>query len=715
MHLSSIATASLLLAQFVSWATAQKSWEEAYALAKPLVDKMSLEQKVGMATGVGFMQSNCVGNTLASTNPDFPALCLQDGPLGVRMAYNVTLGLSGITAAQSFDKDIMHKRGMMMGEEFRGKGVNIQLGPAMNFMRSPEGGRGWESFGECEYLSGVAASETVKGIQSQGVIATAKHFVLNDQETNRQTESTVVDDRTLHEIYLWPFARSVEAGVGSVMCSYNEINSTYACENDHTLNQVLKGELNFQGFVMSDWFGTHSGAKAVNAGLDMDMPGDTITSEGLGGPSYFGANLIESVKNGSVPESRVTDMATRIAAAWYKMGQNENYPKSNLNSFNMTFVGSVNVKGDHPQIVRSQAAAATVLLRNNDNILPLTEHTKSIAIVGSDAFYDPLMNNATACSYYECDPATVVQGGGSGTITFVDPLIAPVDGIKARAGHDVTFHTTNDNYDLESAETVAKSAEIAIVFANTDSSEGSDRTNLTLYNNGDNLIQAVADANENTIVVIHSVGAALMPWIDHPNIKAIVWPGLPGEQSGNSLADILFGDVNPSGRLPYTIAKQLSDYPASISNESVISYTEKLLIGFKWFDAKNVEPLFPFGFGLSYTNFAYNKLKVNTNSKKSQVDVSIEVENTGKVEGSEVVQLYLSFPESAGEPPKLLRGFEKVTVRAGQRSKVSFQLGKTELSIWDVTSQKWVIPSGKFQVHAAASSRDIRESASFEL
>lgn len=275
--LSAIAVTVLLAANTAIQITEAKidplSWDDAYVKAKELVDQMSLEQKVNITTGIGWEGGPCVGNTYAITDPDFPSLCLQDAPLGIRFANNVTSGVSGINAAASFDRKAIYERGVYLGKESRGKGVHVLLGPAMNFMRSPEGGRGWEAGGEDPYLTGVMSAETVLGIQSQGVVATAKHYILNDQELNRKTGSSDVDERTLHEIYLWPFARSIEAGVGSIMCSYNRANGTYACENDYLLNTVLKGELNFKGFVHSDWSATMSTVPSANNGLDMTMPG----------------------------------------------------------------------------------------------------------------------------------------------------------------------------------------------------------------------------------------------------------------------------------------------------------------------------------------------------------------------------------------------------------------------------------------------------------
>ncbi|KAI9304202.1 beta-glucosidase [Cunninghamella echinulata] len=702
---------------FLSVISAQISWSVAYDNAKALVNKMSLEEKIKIMTGKSFTYSDCAGNTYATQH--FPSLCLQDGPLGMRAAHNVTLGVAGINAAASFDKQGILQRGIYMGKEFKGKGVHVQLGPGMNFMRSPQNGRGWESFGEDPFLSGVAAAETIKGVQSQGVISTAKHFILNEQELNRFSESSDVDDRTLHEVYLWPFARSVEAGLGAVMCSYNKINGTNACENDHVLNKILKQELNFKGFVMTDWWAARSTVQSANSGLDMEMPGNIDINNPDSG-SYFGANLTSAVKDHQVNEARINDMAERIVATWYKMGQDKNFPGVKINNLKPNKAPFVNVKADHSKYVRSLGAASVVLLSNKENILPLSKNTKSISIIGSDAFNSPLIYNETVCPYNQCAPGTLVQGWGSGTVTFPSHIISPFDGIKERAGNNTKVTGTSTNWDLEKVEQIAKESDIAIVFSNSDSGEDintghGDRINLTLWNNGDNLIERVANSNKNTIVVIHSVGAVLMPWIDHPNIKAIVWPGLPGEQSGNSLADVLYGDVNPSGRLPYTIAKKLEDYVTAPSPDDHIVYSEKLNIGYRWFDAKNIEPLFPFGYGLSYTHFSYSHLDVVVSAKKEEVHAQIRVKNDGGIDGAEVVQLYLSFPNHVGEPPKILRGFEKVFIKSGRQSTVQFELGKTELSIWDVVSQSWVIPQGEFRIHIGASSRDIRQSSAFIL
>ncbi|KAI9318058.1 glycoside hydrolase superfamily [Dichotomocladium elegans] len=700
------------------------SWEEAYTKASRLVGQMSLEQKVNITTGTKWRRTQCVGNTYAVTGgPEFPSLCLQDGPLGVRWGDNITAGVAGITAASSFDKKAIRDRGAYMGREFRGKGIHVQLGPSVDILRAPNAGRIWEAFGEDPYLQGVAGAETVIGIQSAGVIATAKHYILNNQETQRKNSTSNVDERTLHEIYLWPYARMIEAGVGSIMCSYNMIDSVWACENEYTLNTVLKGELGFKGFVQSDWGATHSTALAVNSGLDMTMPGDIIMGDNY---TYFGPNLTAAVEHGDVPESRVTDMATRIVAAWYKLGQDKDYPPIAVDINNRTAAPEVLVAGDHAKYVRSMGAAAAVLLKNDDNTLPLSaDSLKKIAIIGSDASDDP--NGPNSCVSRGCSNGTLAMAWGSGTADF-PYLITPYDGIRARLDSSVEIVSTFWDWDPAAAAELAKGSDVALVFSNADSGEEhiivdgnvGDRNNLTLWHNGDALIEAVAEVHENVVVVIHSVGPVLMPWIEHPNVKAVLWAGIPGQETGNSLGDVLFGDVNPSGRLPYTIARNIEDYNVIVKNETVVSleYTERLEVGYRHFNAKGITPLFEFGYGLSYTQFEYGEVTLNTNHKHKNgilATVTVQVRNVGEVHGAEIPQAYVTFPESAGEPPKQLRGFEKVYLKKGQSAKVSFEFTKTELSIWDTKRHAWVVPEGEFSVHVGASSRDLRGSVTFTL
>ncbi|OBZ74882.1 putative beta-glucosidase L [Grifola frondosa] len=628
-------------------------------------------------------------------------------------------------------------RGLFMGQEHKGKGVNVALGPMMNMGRIAQGGRNWEGFGADPFLSGEAAFETVLGLQAGGVQACAKHFINNEQEHFRTQESSNVDDRTEHEIYLHPFLRAVMAGVSSVMCSYNLVNDTYACENDRTMNQLLKGELGFQGYVMSDWSAQHSTLGAV-AGLDMSMPGDITFGSGT---SYFGANLTAFVLNGTIAESRVDDMAERILAGWYFLGQDENYPDVNFNAFfplDETTNEHVDVQDDHFTIVRQIGAAGSVLLKNEGPALPLNK-PRSIVMVGDAG---PAAMGPNGFSDRGGDDGILAMGWGSGTAQF-PYLIDPLAAIQARAVRDHTIVSWwLQDFDTAGAANAAIEQDVAIVFVNADSGEGyitvdgneGDRKNLTLWHNADNLIIAVAAQNRNTIVVVNSVGPAILePWIENPNVTAVLWAGVQGQEAGNSIVDVLYGDFNPSGRLPYTIARSPADYPAQLvtggSGSEILSidYTEGLFIDYRHFDANNIQPRFEFGFGLSYTTFEYSSLAISTIPQSDSTSADLEaawaagkpspnvegastalwlhrpafqvqfvVQNTGKVAGGEIPQLYVHMPSSSGEPPSVLRGFTDVLLSPKQKTTVKLTLSRYDLSFWDAGSQGWVKPQGEF-------------------
>ncbi|KAH9988725.1 glycoside hydrolase superfamily [Russula vinacea] len=425
-----------------------------------------------------------------------------------------------------------------MGQEHVGKGVNIALGPMMNIGRVAQGGRNWEGFGADPFLAGVGAYETILGMQSAGVQACAKHYINNEQENQRSMESSNVDDRTQHEIYVAPFLRSVMAGLTSVMCSYNLINGTYACENNHTLNGILKNELGFQGFVLSDWSATHSTMSAMT-GLDMTMPGDVFFNSNT---SYFGANLTAYVKNGTIPVARVDDMATRILASWYLLGQDSpSYPKTNFNAYHPLDEATnehVDVQDDHGRLVREIDTSSIVLLKNVHDALPLKKPRK-LVLIGSDAAPAHIVG-PNALNTVD---GVLAVGWGSGIARFTYK-ISPYEAFQARARVDHTaFSWFFDDFNLVGATTAAVQQDVAIVFLLSDSGEGyvtvygnaGDRNNLTAWLNGDALVQAVASQNNNTIVVVNSVGPLILePWIDHPNVTAVVWAGLGGTETGNA-------------------------------------------------------------------------------------------------------------------------------------------------------------------------------------
>ncbi|PGH15556.1 hypothetical protein AJ79_02338 [Helicocarpus griseus UAMH5409] len=714
----------LSLLSAIAVAAQKGDWTAAYDSATGALAQLTNDQKVGIVTGTGWMNGNCVGNTGDAPNIGFRSLCLQDGPLGVRTATGVTAFPAGIHAASTWDVELIRQRGLAMGEEFRALGVNVQLGPVAGAIgKIPAAGRNWEAFGPDPYFTGIAMQETIIGIQEAGVQACAKHYILNEQELNRGSMSSSVDDRAMHELYLWPFADSVKANVASIMCSYNRIDGVYACENDAVLNSLLKDELSFPGYVLTDWGAQHSNENSANAGLDMAMPGD-----GMGdGNYYWGPNLLNAVDSGSVPQERLDDMVKRILASWYYIGQDKDYPEVGFDNW-QPGTGK-DVQGDHATVARAIARDGIVLLKNVDNALPLNKPA-TLAIIGSDAFPNP--DGPNACVDRGCNVGTLAMGWGSGTVEF-PYLIAPHDAIKERADADGTVLTTSPNDETASATAAATAAETAIVFINADSGEeyitvegnAGDRNDLNAWHNGNELVQAVAEVNAKTIVVIHSVGQILLEsFIELENVVAVVWAGLPGQESGNGLVDILYGDTAPNGKLPYTIGKTAEDHGTAIVPGDD-SYPEGLFIDYRHYDKNEIEPRFEFGFGLSYTTFDYTELTATYTDKSpgegspapggptslydEVATVTATITNNGTVTGAEVAQLYIGLPESAPETPvRQLRGFQKVSLEAGASAPVSFSLRRKDLSYWDTEAQAWVTPTGEFKVYVGASSRDIR-------
>lgn len=642
-------------------------WADSYAKAAKMVSQMTLPEKVNLTTGTGWSMGLAVGNTGPAMKVGFPGLALQDGPLGIRFADNATAFPAGVTVGATWNRKLMYERGKAHALEARGKGINVLLGPAIGPLgRMPAGGRNWEGFGSDPYLQGIAGAETIRGIQDQGVMATIKHFIANEQEHFRQAWewglpqalSSNIDDRTMHEIYAWPFANAVKAGVASVMCSYNMVNNSYACGNSKLLNGILKDELGFQGFVMSDWLAARSGVASALSGLDMNMPGD-----GLGwqdGKSLWGPQLSRAVLNGSLPIERLNDMAVRIVASWYQLGQDNealfDRKGPNFSSWTKDKLGTiahgsssdqeqvevnkyVNVQANHSLIARQVAIEGTVLLKN-DGVLPLTPAAEMIGngnknvkrdgrvrvgIFGEDAGSGKGPNS---CPDRGCNQGTLGSGWGSGAVEF-PYLVTPAEALQQafeKEKVDLTIVPTNDK---EKRRNAMKDQHICFAFANADGGEGymswagvrGDRNNLDLQKRGDDLVIDVAKncggGLGTTIVVIHSIGPVVVePWIDLPGVKAVISANLPGQESGNALADIIFGSQNPSGRLPYTIGKSLKDYgeggqvlylPNGVIPQQ--NFDEGLYIDYRHFDKFKIEPRYEFGFGLSYTTFEMSNLE----------------------------------------------------------------------------------------------------------
>jgi beta-glucosidase-like glycosyl hydrolase len=655
------------------------SWKESYEKAAAMVNRMTLVEKVNITTGTGWSQGLCVGNTGPANSVGFPPLCLQDGPLGIRFADHSTAWPAGITVGSTWNRELMYKRGRAHGQEVRLKGINVLLGPSMGPIgRMPAAGRNWEGFGSDPVLQAVGAANTIRGIQDEGVIATAKHFIGNEQEHFRQSfewglpnaMSSNIDDRTLHELYLWPFAEAVRAGVGSVMCSYNMVNNSYACGNSKLMNGILKDELGFQGFVQSDWLAQRSGVASALAGLDMSMPGDGLYW--AQGDPLWGHKLTQAVLNGSVPIERLNDMATRIVAAWYQLGQDNKtvWPSPppegdggpNFSSWTNDEVGLIHqgsgenesavvnkfidVQGTgedfHGRLAQTIAAEGIVLLKNENNILPLSRTGPSnaklkVGIFGEDAGPGEGPN---ACADRGCNQGTLASGWGSGAVEF-PYLVDPVQALESAFDSKSVVLTKLLYNNVRNPESIRQieQQELCLAFINADGGEGfiswsnvrADRNDLHAQKGGDDLVENVANlcgkGKGSTIVIIHSIGPIVMErWINLPGVKAVVLANLPGEESGNALVDVLFGDLDASGRLPYTIGKTLEDYgeggqvlyyPNGVVPQQ--DFKEGLYIDYRHFDKSGITPRYEFGFGLSYTTFDFSDLTLTKIKQKSPV------------------------------------------------------------------------------------------------
>ncbi|KAF9764196.1 hypothetical protein IL306_002870 [Fusarium sp. DS 682] len=743
-------------------------WINARDKADSLISKMTLKEKSLMVTGT--FDGTCIEYIAPIKRLGFSGLCIQDGPIGLRLGDLVSVFPSGVTTAATWDRQLMALRGEAMAEEFKAKGAHVLLGPVAGALgRSPYGGRNWEGFSPDPYLTGIAMDETIRAIQDAGVQATAKHLVGNEQETQRKPTmingkmvdavSSNIDDRTMHELYLWPFADAVHAGVASVMCGYNRINGTYSCENKHLINKLLKKELGFEGYVMSDFLATPPGLSPVKAGLDMNQPGPVNLLPLI--ETYWGDNLVNSVKNESLSESELNGMVRRILTPYFYLGQDKGYPSVDpssqplvYNGFKYPYPGPSpvgrDVRGNHSALIREIAAAGTVLLKNEGSILPLNKSITNIGLFGNDAA-DPSIGTLFS-DHDGIDIGTLISGGGSGS-GRPSYVVSPLDAFKtyAKENDKRLQYVTNNTAILSSMPGLYPWPEVCIVFLKSFATEGFDRKTLVADDKSVQVVNSIASrCPRRTIVVTHSGGPDIMPWATNPNVSAIVAAHYPGQESGNSIMDVLTGKVNPSGKLPYTIAKKEEDYIGKVVNITGSAaedaenwqsdFTEGLFIDYRHFDNKNLEPLYEFGYGLSYTIFdVSSKLAVSSLKKiparaptsnttlalggnphlwETVVKCSVEVSNTGLVAGATVVQLYASLPKKdtpANSPVQMLRGFEKVHLEPGQSKKISFSLRRRDLSYWDVAAQEWVVPKGDIKLSAGFSSRDLKTSTTVSL
>src|SRR3954471_9906362 len=688
------------------WMDAKKSPNER---SQMLVKAMSIDDEIAMVHQSAPIWSHYGAAGYVAGNPSLciPDLVLNDAGQGVGdQEVNTTAFPSGISQASSWNRPLQRQLGRAIGNEAWHKGINLQLAPDVNIARFPMNGRSSEAFGEDPYLAGQTAAAWIKGIQDNPVIADVKHYALNNHEVNRMTVSADADQRTIHEIYTPAFETAVKSGhVGSVMCSYNRINGPYACENGPMLNGILKNEFGFDGFVVSDWGGTHSTKPSALAGLDMEM--------GFEPGTYYTDPLKNAVQSGQVPKARLDDMVLRITRVMFRQGIFEHPTPSQPGAFNSNVETPEDVA-----LARKVAEEGSVLLKNTGNALPITGQNKRIAVIGQAA------NQTGAEQSYNT--------GGSAHIPEAGPhphVVAPVTGITQRASADGDLVTFSDGSSQADAVAAASAADVAVVFVGDSESEGVDRPDLTLANakfcilagcapygsgNQDDLVKAVAAANPNTVVVLTTGGPMLMPWLGQ--VKSVLQAWFPGQEGGNAIAALLFGDVNPSAKLPQTFPKSQADLPTKTQaqypgvNDSKgiphASYSEGLKVGYRWYDSQGIEPLFPFGFGLSYTRFSLGGLHVKAaGGKTTGASATFTVRNTGNRAGAEVAQLYVGMPNQTGEPPKQLKGYSKVVLSPGQSKDVTLSLGRRAFSYWGTGG--WTVAKGCYRIMLGSSSRDI--------
>ena len=714
-------------------------WEKAYQQASEKLKIFTTKEKLSLLYGTQNLQKKteeggCVG-AIDPIEGKFDGLCLQDGPGGVRFAPEATSWQASINTASTFNKTLMYEVGKAQGKEFRDRGINVVLGPAMNMQRSPLGGRIWESYGDDPFLSGECATQIIKGIQSNGVIACAKHYVGNDQETNRRQSSSNIPEQALWEIYIEPFYRSVkDADVGAIMTAYNAVNGTFCVKNGRLVQEYLKNIIGFKGFVMTDWWTiTSSDPDNFNNGVDMNMPGGIST-----GPNYVGRDKsywsdFENYIGKEITEDRLNDAVQRILATMYKFGQmnpENKYPEINLLIDTIT--------SSNKQLNREAATQSNVLLKNENNILPLKNlRGKTIAVIGNDAVYSDCLK-IRDCS---CRSPTnnifkghVSLGYGSGTTAFkylIDPLSAikeraEEEGINIISSGNITVETEIINgynfivgkEDIPGAKTVAKKADICIIFINADSGEdyikieksNGDRLDLDAWHSGNELVEAVLEENKNVIVVINAPGPINLPWLD--KIKGLIFSGFGGAESGNGIADILFGYANPSGHLPYVWAKN-ENYPSQINlliRPKKYEYNEGVFIGQRYFDKYNIEYIFPFGYGLSYTEFEFDG-EVNAQMNKEGLTVSFSVKNIGKIAGDAVPMIFLKFPDDIeienGYPSKLFKGFDKKNIKPNESVKFEIFIDDHALSYYNVNKKCFVRPNhGRYEIFLGFDARN---------
>jgi beta-glucosidase len=655
---------------------------------KQIISQMTLEEKASLCSGLDFWHTKGVERL------GIPSIMVTDGPHGLRKqreggdhlgigdSVPATCFPSAVGLASTWNKELINKVGVALGEECQAENVGVLLGPGANIKRSPLCGRNFEYFSEDPFLSSEMAASHINGVQSQGVGTSLKHFAANNQEHRRMSIDAKVDERTLREIYLASFEGAVkQAQPWTVMSAYNRVNGEYASENEYLLNDILRDEWEFEGFVVSDWGAVNERVDALSAGLELEMP----PSNGMGD-----RKIVEAVLNGKLSEEKLDKAVERFLNVIFKAVDN----KKDIAIYD---------KDDHHRLAREVAIESMVLLKNKDQILPLKKEG-SVAVIGGFA------------------KKPRYQGGGSSHIkpTILENILEEIETVSGKDTNVLFVHGyCNDSDEIDDhlineAKKVAKEADKVVLFVGLPDryeSEGYDRNHLQLPANHIQLIESVAEVNNNIVVVLSNGSPIEMPWIN--KVRAVLEGYLGGQALGGAIAEILFGDANPSGKLAETFPEQLSDNPSFLNfpgEGDQVEYKEGIFVGYRYYDKKEMEPLFPFGFGLSYTSFEYSNLTLSKKDMKDSdtVTVSVKIKNTGSRAGKEIVQLYVKGVESSiVRPEKELKGFVKVELQPGEEKTVTYLLDKRSFAYYNVNLKDWHVETGCFEILIGKSSRDI--------
>lgn len=671
---------------------------------KKLVNELTLEEKASLCSGADFWHTKAIDRL------NIPAAMVSDGPHGIRKQESLAdhmgvaesikaIGFPTASAmACSFDRDLLHKVGDALGEECVAEDLAVLLGPGINMKRSPICGRNFEYYSEDPVVAGELGAAFVNGVQEHGVGTSLKHFAANNQEWRRMSISAEIDERTLREIYLAAFETVVKkAQPWTIMCSYNRINGVYSCENDWLLNKVLRDEWGFEGLVMTDWGAMDERVPSLKAGLDLEMPDCHGETDKL---------IVKAVQSGELEEPVLDTAVERILTMVdkYLTARKGIDPASMVHPLPSSVERGYDVAAHHALAITT-AEQSAVLLKNED-ILPL-QKDKKIAFIGEFA------------------KVPRIQGGGSSHInntSIESALDAAGDSVSYAQGFHIDEETTDETL-LQEAITLAKESDVAVIFAglpDSFESEGFDRTHLNMPANQNELIARISEVQPNVVVVLHSGSPIAMPWLD--KVAGVLQMYLAGQASGGAAVNLLFGDATPCGKLAETFPLHLEDNPSYLNfpgNRKKVCYQEGVFIGYRYYDKKKMDVLFPFGYGLSYTDFTYSNMKVTVNGKNAtdvdviketdEIVVSADITNTGNCDGAEIVQLYIKNPVVYEiRPEKELRDFAKVFLKAGETKTVTFTLNARAFSYYETRIHDWYAESGDYEILLASSSRDIR-------